>query len=130
MLNEERIKLMTRMASYEADEGKRMIPIGNYFRNDYISFQVVKTAISATIAFGLIFGMYIYYDLESFLADIYRIDILAFVKTLLTLYFAAVGVYMLIAYILASYRYNKAKKSLRSYYSALRKLSAMYEEEE
>lgn len=130
MLNEERIKLMTRMASYEADEGKRMIPIGNYFRNDYISFQVVKTAISATIAFGLIFAMYIYYDLESFLADIYRIDILAFVKTLLTLYFAAVGVYMLIAYILASYRYNKAKKSLRSYYSALRKLSAMYEEEE
>lgn len=130
MLNEERIKLMTRMASYEADEGKRMIPIGNYFRNDYISFQVVKTAISASIAFGLIFAMYIYYDFESFLADIYKIDVVVFAKTLLTIYLGVVAVYMLIAYILASYRYSRAKKSLRSYYAALRKLSAMYEEEE
>ncbi|NBH81557.1 hypothetical protein D7X88_01250 [bacterium C-53] len=130
MLNEERIKLMTRMASYEADEGKRMIPVGNYFRNDYISFQVVKTAISATIAFGLIFAMYIYYDFEAFLADIYKMDVVAFVKTLVMLYLAAVVAYMLIAYILASYRYNKAKKSLRNYYAALRKLSQMYEEED
>ncbi len=130
MLNEERIKLMTRMASYEADEGKRMIPVGNYFRNDYISFQVVKTAISATIAFGLIFAMYIYYDFEAFLADIYKMDVVAFVKTLVMLYLVAVVAYMLIAYILASYRYNKAKKSLRNYYAALRKLSQMYEEED
>ena len=130
MLNEERIKLMTRMASYEADEGKRMIPVGNYFRNDYISFQVVKTAISATIAFGLIFAMYIYYDFEAFLADIYKMDVVAFVKTLVMLYLAAVVAYMLIAYILASDRYNKATKSLRNYYAALRQLSQMYEEED
>lgn len=129
MLNEERIKLMTRMASYEANEGKKMIPIGNYFRNDYISFQVVKTAISATIAFGLIFAVYIYYDFESFLQDIYKIDVLAFVKTLLTAYAAVVGIYMLIAYIVYSYRYNKAKKSLKSYYAALKKLGVMYENE-
>ena len=130
MLNEERIKLMTRRASYAADEGKRMIPVGNYFRNDYISFQVVKTAISATIAFGLIFAMYIYYDFEAFLADIYKMDVVAFVKTLVMLYLAAVVAYMLIAYILASYRYNKAKKSLRNYYAALRKLSQMSEDED
>ena len=31
MLNEERIKLMTKMAAYEADEGKKNVAIGNYF---------------------------------------------------------------------------------------------------
>lgn len=129
MLNEERIKLMTRMASYEEDEGKKMIPIGNYFRSDYISFQLVKTAISATVAFGLILAMYIYYDFESFLQDIYKIDVMAFAKTLVTIYAAVVGIYVLIAYIIYSYRYSKAKKSLKGYYIALKKLSAMYEQD-
>lgn len=126
MLDEKRIKLMTRMASYEETEGKKMIPIGNYFRNDYISFQVVKTAISATVAFGLIFVMYVYYDLEAFIQDIYKMDIVGMAKSVLTVYATTVGIYVLIAYILYSYRYDKAKKSLKSYYSALRRLSAMY----
>ena len=126
MLDEKRIKLMTRMASYEETEGNKMIPIGNYFRNDYISFQVVKTAISATVAFGLIFVMYVYYDLEAFIQDIYKMDIVGMAKSVLTVYATTVGIYVLIAYILYSYRYDKAKKSLKSYYSALRRLSAMY----
>lgn len=129
MLNEDRIKLMTRMASYEANEGKKMIPIGNYFRNDYISFQLVKTAISATVAFGLILAAYIYYDYESFLQDIYKIDMMALAKTIVTIYATAVGCYMLIAYIVYSYRYSQAKKSLKNYYQALKKLSSMYDED-
>ena len=55
MLNEERIKLMTKMAAYEADEGKKNVAIGNYFRGDYIGLQVIKSIISATIAFVIVF---------------------------------------------------------------------------
>ena len=36
MLNEDRIILMTRMASYEENEGKKNVSIGSYFRGDYI----------------------------------------------------------------------------------------------
>ncbi|MDE5699654.1 MAG: hypothetical protein K2I96_19965, partial [Lachnospiraceae bacterium] len=45
MLNEERIRLMTRMACYEADEGRKNVAIGNYFRGDYIGLQVIKSII-------------------------------------------------------------------------------------
>ena len=62
MLNEERIILMTKMASYEANEGRRNVAIGRYFRSDYIGWHVLKSIISATIAFVVVFGMYIYYD--------------------------------------------------------------------
>ena len=37
MLSEERIILMTRMASYEQGEGRDNVKVGNYFRSDYIS---------------------------------------------------------------------------------------------
>ena len=64
MLNEERIILMTQMASYEANEGKKNVAIGSYFRSDYIGWQVLKSIISATIAFIVVFAMYIFYDFE------------------------------------------------------------------
>ena len=49
MLNEERVILMTKLASYEANDGKRNVAIGSYFRSDYIGWQVLKSIISATI---------------------------------------------------------------------------------
>ena len=35
MLNEERVILMTKLASYEANDGKKNIAIGNFFRSDF-----------------------------------------------------------------------------------------------
>ena len=64
MLNEERVILMTQLASYEENEGKKNVAIGNYFRSDYIGFQMLKSIISATIAFVIVFGMFIFYDFE------------------------------------------------------------------
>jgi len=127
MLNEERIILMTHMASYEENEGKKYVAIGKYFRNDYIGFQLLKSIISATIAFMIVFGMFIFYDFEVFMQDIYKMDLLVFAKNVLTAYAVTVGGYVLITYIVSLNRYNKARKSLKCYYNNLKKLSGIYE---
>ena len=129
MLNEERVILMTKLASYEANEGKRNVAIGNYFRSDYIGWQILKSIISATIAFVVVFAMYIFYDFEIFMTDIYKMDLLEFAKNVLFFYLGTVGVYALIAYAVFTVRYSRAKKSLRAYYMNLHKLSSMYRNE-
>ena len=126
MLNEERVILMTKLASYEANEGKRNVAIGNYFRSDYIGWQILKSIISATIAFVVVFAMYIYYDFEIFMMDIYKMDLLEFGKNVLKNYVIAVLVYSLISYVVYAYRYSRARKSLKLYYMNLRKLASMY----
>lgn len=130
MLNEERVVLMTKMASYEAHEGKKCLAIGSYFRNDYIGWQVLKSIISATIAFVVVFAMYIFYDFEIFMTEIYKMDLLEFAKNVLFLYLGTVGAYALISYGIYAVRYSRASKSLRAYYMNLHKLSAMYKNEE
>lgn len=119
---------MTRMASYEENEGKKTIPVASYFRGDYISFNVVTTAISATIAFALIVVAYIYYNMETLLADIYKFDLITVGRSLLTFYVAVVAIYSVLAYIIYAWKYERARKSLHGYYQALRKLSSMYNE--
>lgn len=129
MLNEERIKLMTKMAAYEADEGKKNVAIGNYFRGDYIGLQVIKSIISATIAFVIAFGLFVFYDFEVFMSDIYKMDLLGFGRTVITAYLIFVAVYALISYMIYTYRYAKARKSLKMYYNNLKKLAYLYDKE-
>lgn len=129
MLNEERVVLMTKMAAFEEREGKKSLDIGSYFRSDYIGWQVLKSIISATIAFVVVFAMYIFYDFEVFMTDIYKMDLLEFAKNVLFYYLGTVGIYALISYIVYTVRYSRAKKSLRAYYMNLHRLSSMYRNE-
>lgn len=127
MINEEKVILMTRMASYEDGKGKNDIKILNYFRGDYIGFQVLKSVISATIVFFLLLGVYVLYHFETLMQDIYNMDLLAFGKSIIILYLCVVLAYGVISYVVYSFRYSKAKKSLKTYYSNLKKLSGMYD---
>ena len=127
MLNEERVILMTRIASYENGEGRGNMSIGNYFRSDYIGKEVLKAVICATISFGLCFALYLFYDFEGFMLNIYKMDLLQFVKNILILYAVVVVIYGVISYIIFSIRYKRAKKSLKKYYNNLRKLSGLYD---
>lgn len=127
MLNEERVILMTKLASYEARDGKKNISIGNYFRSDYISLQLIKSVICATLAFGLMFGLYVLYDIENFMQEVYKMDLIQFAKNILVLYVIFVVAYGVISYLIYTYKYKKAKRSLKCYYNNLKKLSGKYD---
>lgn len=129
MVNEERVILMTKMATYEKKEGRENENIGNYFRSDYIAIQVIKAVFSATFAFLIGFALYIFYDFEVFMQDIYKIDLMAFAKNIFMYYVAFVIIYGVITYLFFTFRYAKAKNSLRKYYQNLKKLNSLYKEQ-
>lgn len=129
MLSEERIILMTRMASYEQGEGRKNVKIGNYFRSDYITVQVLKAVICGIVAFLIMFGLYVLCNYEDLMQKLYNIDeLLVFAKDVLTYFCAMVGGYGVLVYIICTWRYVSAKKSLKCYYHNLKKLGSMYNE--
>ena len=127
MLSQERIKLMTKMAAYEENEGKTYMSIGSYFRSDYMGMQVLRSVIGATIAYLIVCGLYIYYNLETLMQDIYKTDLMVLGKQVLFYYVIFVAAYALLTYIIYSFRYSKAKRSLKRYYRHLKQLAAMYD---
>ena len=129
MIHEERVILMTGLQVYEDGDGKRDIAISNYFRGDYLGMQMLKSVIYVTIAAGLFFAGYVFYNLEEFLNNIYQTNWLEYAQTLLTRYLVLVLAYTLITYLVYPCRYAKAKKNLKKYYGGLKALNAMYHEE-
>lgn len=130
MVNEERIRLMTRMAAYEKDGHKKNKKIVGFFKSDYVSMQMLKTVIASTIAFAILFALYILYDFEVFMKDIYKMDMFDFAKSVILIYLIFLSVTLLFTYVTSLYRYNKALQSTRVYYGNLKKLSHIYEEKE
>ena len=129
MINEEKVILMTKMQAYEDGEGKRHVAIASYFRSDYLGFQVLNAVISVTIALIIIYAAYILYDLESFMKNLYQMDLVEYIKNLAKNYLIIMGAYALLTYAVYAFRYAKAKKSLKAYYGNLKKLNALYNRE-
>lgn len=129
MINEERVKLMTRMAAVEKSSNRKDVPIASYFRSDYVGSQVFKAVICATLAYMIAFGVYVYYDLENLLINIFKMDLLAFGATLLRYYVYSIVVYGLIVYFFAIFKYNASKKRLKKYFNNLKLLNSMYANE-
>ena len=129
MINEERVILMTRLASYENKEGRENENIGNYFRSDYIVIQVMRAVAGATVAYLLAFAMYIFYNFEVFMQDIYKIDLLAYAKNILFYYTIFIICYGVVSYLFFAFRYARAKRSLRKYYQILKKLNSLYKDQ-
>lgn len=127
MIKEEKVILMTKLASYEGGKGKKDISVLNYFRSDYIGFQILKSVIAATLSFLAVFAVYVFYNFEILMQDVYKMDLLSFGKTIVILYLCTVGAYGVISYVVYASRYNKAKKNLRTYYANLKKLAGMYD---
>ena len=86
MINEERIVLMTKLASYEKGEGKQSMAVGKYFRGDYISLHLLKTVISGTLAYLLCFGVYLLYYFEDIMANLYNMDFALFARNIIYYY--------------------------------------------
>ena len=127
MLSQERIKLMTKMAAYEENEGKKCMSIGSYFRSDYMGMQVIRSVICGTLAFFLLAGLYVYYHFETMMQDIYKMDLLLLGRRVLFYYVVFIAAYSVITYVVYSFRYSRAKRSLKHYYYHLKQLAAIYD---
>ena len=125
MINEEKVILMTKLAAFEKREGRKDNNILSYFRSDYIGFQILKAVIAGTISFFAVLVVYVFYNFETLMADIYKMDFMEMGKSIVTIYLIVIGIYAVLCYILYAYRYSKAKRRLKTYYMNLQHTSAL-----
>lgn len=130
MIDEERVKQMTRMAIYEEGKGRSDVPMTQYFRHDYIGKEMVKSILSGTMAFALICAMYLLCQMEYFMENINQIDILAFGTGILIKYAIFMVVYLVITYFVYDVRYTVGRKNVKMFYGQLKKVNKLYEQEE
>ena len=130
MVNEEKVKLMTQMAIYESTKGKEQLQVSKYYKNDYVKFHMLKTAVAATFAYALILTFYGLLHAEKLLEQINGMDYLATGKALLLSYAIVVVIYVIIAWVIYSIRYERIKPDVIKYNRLLKKTAEYYKQEQ
>ncbi len=129
MLNEKKIRLMTRTAIYEKHEGKEDLKINQYCGGDYVRFNMLKTLIGVTISAVLCSAIYIMYSSEDIFKAIFEIDYAAMAKVLLTAYVLSLIVYVIISFLYYQIKYLRTSKRLKRLKNNLSEIEALTQED-
>lgn len=122
MVNENKVKIMTELASYMEGKGRSDLRIMKRFKLDYVSLNSFRVMLLATMGLLIIFGLDI---LDKFLSNIENISEFDFIgqgTVYLTLWVLAMLFYAVISGKIYRRRYNEAKQRADRYESLLNRL--------
>lgn len=129
MLNEEKIRLMTKAASFEAKEGKKALAMNKYFRGDYISLNMIAAWLSYTVAYLLCAGLWAFYRMDYFMENLHKMDLVTLGRNAVLIYLLFLVVFLTIHYLVYHLRYQENKKKLTAYHKILKRISHIYQTE-
>lgn len=129
MLNNEKIRLMTKLALYESKTGKEDIRLSKYYKTDYVRYQVIKSLICATLGYGLILVLIMLYKSEYLIKNAVKLDYKTIGLYLLGFYIIIIAIYGLSSMVIYSRKYDLSRKKLGRYYKLLKRLDKMYSDE-
>ena len=101
-----------------------------YYRRDYVSLEMLKTFFTSTIAFGILCLCWILYEMENITEVLNNGDLISFGISILVKYLIFIVIYQVIAFLVYNRRYTKATRSVKTYYSILKRVQRLREKEE
>lgn len=129
MLNERKVRLMTRMAMYESKDGSEDLKISTYHKKDYTSFQTVITVLWITVGYVIAVAIGAITFLDILMENLNMVFLIALAVFIIAGYFVLVGAYGMTAARFYGKKYDEARKRMKLFYHDLMRLNKMYERE-
>ncbi|MCC6094620.1 MAG: hypothetical protein LIV24_06315 [Eubacterium sp.] len=126
MVDKKRLYLMIGLARFEKKHQDGSFRISRYYRGDYTAFALIRNFLLSTIAYILLLGMLALVNIDTVFSWLNMQDIRFLIAGLVVSYVIFVGVYSVIAYILARIRYVRMQSDMEEYNRALARLNRMY----
>lgn len=130
MLNEERIKHMTKMAFYESKGGSDDLRVSSYYKKDYIGFNTFWSGLWMTISYIALVTIIVVTFMGNLMENWTS-------KQLMSIIFSFLGIYLvlLIAYVryaknIYKKRHARAYHRVKRFKEELEQLEKMYEKED
>ena len=129
MISEKKVKLMTRMASYEKNKGKEDFKINGYYRKDYVSIKRLYTFFWVTIGYVLALALVFMAGFDAWMDKMSMSLIIAAGSVVVAGYIALLIFYILITNRVYNRRHKDARTRVKKYNHDLTRLLKIYEKE-
>ena len=130
MIDQERVREMTKLAAYEQREGKKYRQVIRFYRSDFAARHLLKGFFCGTIVFGILLLLWGVCYLEELMAQLDSMDLIAFGTDILVRYLFFMAVYLIAVEIYANVFYAAGRKSMKRQYRRLKRFGRLYDEQE
>ena len=129
MLDERKVKLMTKLAMYEETQGKEDFKISEYYRKDYAGMHTICSVIWVTIGYVCAVAMIMLAGLESLMSKMSGGLIVTLGIAIVVGYVVVVIVYAVVTSHIYNEKHKNARQRVKRYNHNLTRLLKMYEKE-
>ena len=130
MINEKKVRLMTKLALYEQNNGKEEIPMSRYYKSDYMALKLINSTIVVSFGYIVLLATILLMDIENTLRRISGIDFLKLGINLLAVYVFIILFNLIVSGIIYSKRFKNTREGLKNYNADLKELYLTYKEDD
>ncbi len=126
MVDEEKVRIMTRIASYEQKERIQEIEEGGYYESDYIRSRLFPIIWSYTVAYALLLLLIALYHLDFLTSSLSMAECRELAAAALVIYILLILVSVFLWTLHFAAGYERSQKLRKEYYGELKKLEQYY----
>lgn len=130
MINEKRVRLMTKLADFEENHELDIEDVRTYYRSDYIGSHLIKNFFRGTAAFLIGTVLWAAYSFEAILNRLSTMDVVGLGMQVLIWYAVLMVVFLGITYGVFTVSFYRKEKKLQRYRLMLQRLVEEYDREQ
>ncbi len=130
MINEERIRRMTKLAIFDEGIGRRVLPMGKYLKEDYNSLVIIRSFFLGSVSFALLFALYILVKIANNALELDSTSLKQLAFWTVGLYIGFMIVYIVICFAIFHRRYRQNREKIHAYRQQMKELAEVYAREE
>lgn len=115
MIDVTKVHMMTRLAAYEKEKGKKDLKIHRYTRKGYLSLKLLETFFAVTLACLLAGGLYIMRYYTNIMTEGLAFSYREIIWRLLLVYVAVMLVNLVVTFLIQGRRYDDMRENIRTY---------------
>lgn len=129
MLDQNRLRLMTKMAAYESTKGQEDLKISTYYKKDYVSLNVLITVLWVTIGYAMLVALAAFGNMEWIMENLSFDKLIIMAGAVIGAYLVLVVVCCILAGSFYHRKHSRAKHRVKQYYRDLSRLGKLYMKE-
>lgn len=129
LLNESKIKVMTHLARCEKAENGKNFDVMNFYKYDFIRYNLIKTFLNVTVGYALILVLAALYYAEYLIQNFVTLDYKTIGFMALGIYLVLLILYSIATAVFCSLQYDKSRRHVGKYYKILELLRKFYGKE-
>lgn len=129
MINNEKVKLMTKIQLFENHE-KEALRANRFFQRDYLGLYLIRSLIAYIALFALVLVVVFLYNWEELLTKVDLTVLVTWGRWIIFSFFLLLIPSMIVSYIVYWFRYRRYRRKIKDYILNLKQLNTYYKEDE